>query len=56
MLGHKNFNYKGSIMEDFQDAPKFKDWIKTLKTNGCKIDALEEKGLIHRINGELLFA
>lgn len=42
--------------EALEDAPKFKFWKSQMEANGLKINAISEKYIRRRHNGEVLFA
>jgi 8-oxo-dGTP pyrophosphatase MutT (NUDIX family) len=41
---------------DFRNEPKVKQWEKTVRDNGCSLNKLAPLSLLHKKNGELLFA
>ena len=43
-------------MEKLKDAPKFRFWKSQMETNGLTINAVNEKYIRRRQNGEVLFA
>lgn len=43
-------------MEKLEDAPKFKFWKGQMESNGLRINAVNEKYIRRRHNGEVLFA
>ncbi len=43
-------------MESLEEAPKYKTWIDALNRHGCVIHSIENLNVIHKSNGEVLFA
>lgn len=43
-------------MEKLQDSLKYRLWAKSLKENGLTVNGIEEKAIVRRGNGEVLFA
>jgi 8-oxo-dGTP pyrophosphatase MutT (NUDIX family) len=43
-------------LPDFRSEPKVKQWEKTVRGNGCSLNKLTPLSLLHKKNGELLFA